>query len=53
MSKSVSAAVVAGILLAGIAPALAADEPAPTTKSACKKHADMKWDSATKTCVKK
>mgnify|MGYP001217488476 CR=1 FL=1 len=51
MIKTVSVAVVAGVLLAGVAPAIAADEP--TTKSACKKHADMKWDAATKACVKK
>lgn len=53
MIKTVSVAVVAGVLLAGVAPAIAADEAAPTTKSACKKHADMKWDAATKACVKK
>lgn len=53
MKKSLSTAIAAGILLAYAAPVLAADAAAPTTKAACKKQADMKWDSKTKTCVKK
>jgi len=53
MTKSVSLAVIAGVLIAGIAPAMAADQAAPTTKAACKKLSDMKWDATTKTCVKK
>lgn len=53
MIKPVSLAVIAGFLMAGLAPAMAADQPAPTTKSACKKLSDMKWDATTKTCVKK
>lgn len=53
MIKALSTAVVAAILLSGVAPAFAADPAVPTTKAACKKTADMKWDAATKTCVKK
>jgi ABC-type Fe2+-enterobactin transport system substrate-binding protein len=51
MSKILSTAVVAGLLLALAAPAIAAD--APKTKTECDKLTDMKWDSKTKTCVKK
>jgi hypothetical protein len=54
MIRSMSAAIVAGIVLAGAMPALAADQAAaPTTKAACKKQPDMTWDAKTKTCVKK
>jgi len=53
MKKSMSAVIAASFLLAYAAPVLAADAAAPTTKAACKKQADMKWDSKTKTCVKK
>ena len=51
MSKILSTAIVTGLLLAIAAPAFAAD--APKTKAECKKLTDMKWDSATKSCVKK
>ena len=51
MSKILSTAVVAGLLFALTAPAFAAD--APKTKAECEKLTDMKWDSKTKTCVKK
>ena len=51
MSKILSTAVVAGLLFALTAPAVAAD--APKTKTECDKLTDMKWDSATKACVKK
>ena len=51
MSKIFSTAIVAGLLFSITAPAFAAD--APKTKAECKKLTDMKWDSATKSCVKK
>jgi hypothetical protein len=46
-------AIVAGLLLAITAPAFAAEPAAPTTKADCEKMKDMKWDDATKACVKK
>jgi hypothetical protein len=52
MSKIISTAMVAGFLFAISAPAFAADNP-PKTKAECAKLSDMKWDSKTKTCVKK
>ena len=51
MSKVLSTAIVAGLLFAVMAPAFAAD--APKTKAECEKMKDMKWDDATKACVKK
>ena len=51
MSKILGTAIVAGLFLAVTAPAFAAD--APKTKAECQKLTDMKWDSKTKTCVKK
>ncbi len=51
MSKVLSAAIVASLLVAVTAPAFAED--APKTKAECKKLTDMKWDAKTKTCVKK
>ena len=51
MSKILSTAVVAGLLFALTAPAVAAD--APKTKTERDKLTDMKWDSKTKTCLKK
>jgi hypothetical protein len=51
MSKILSASIVAGLLFALTAPAFAAD--APKTKAECEKMKDMKWDDATKACVKK
>jgi ABC-type Fe2+-enterobactin transport system substrate-binding protein len=55
ISKILSGAVVAGLLLSVSAPvmAVAATASAPKTKAACKKAKNMKWDSASKTCVKK
>ena len=44
-------AIVAGLLFGITAPAFAAD--APKTEAECKKMTDMKWDTATKACVKK
>ncbi len=41
------------IAVAFTAPAFAAEPAVPTTKAACEKMKDMKWDDATKTCVKK
>ena len=49
--KILSTALATAVLLAFTVPTFAAD--APVTKAACKKMADMKWDAATKTCVKK
>jgi hypothetical protein len=51
LMKTLSFAVLAGLLLAVAAPAFAADPP--KTKADCEKVKDMKWDDATKTCVKK
>ena len=52
--KTLSFAVLTGLLLAISAPAFAEDPPAaPTTKADCEKMKDMKWDDATKACVKK
>ncbi len=51
MSKTLGAAIVAGLLCAFAAPAFAAD--APKTKAECEKMKDMKWDDAAKACVKK
>jgi len=48
--KSLSLAVITGLLLAASAPAFAADPP--KTKADCEK-AKMMWDDATKTCVAK
>jgi len=50
-AKIVSTTIIAGLLLAVSAPAFAAD--APKTKADCEKTKDMKWDDATKACVKK
>ena len=52
LSKIVSAAVIAGVLLSVSAPIAFAGD-APKTKKECEKAAGMKWDAATKTCVKK
>ena len=49
--RFLSTAIVAGLLFGIAAPAFAADPP--KTKAECKKLTDMKWDSATKACVKK
>jgi len=51
MSKILCTAIVAGLLFVFATPAGAAD--APKTKAECEKLTDMKWDSKTKTCVKK
>ncbi len=51
MSKVLSSAIVAILLVATTAPAFAAD--APKTKAECEKMKDMKWDDAKKECVKK
>ena len=51
MSKVLSTAIAVGLLFAVTAPVFAAD--APKTKAECDKLTDMKWDSNTKTCVKK
>ena len=51
MTKALSIAIIAGLLSVLAAPTFAAD--APKTKAECAKMTDMKWDSATKACVKK
>ena len=53
-ARILSSAILASMLLATAVPvvALAAEDAAPKTKTACHK-ANMKWDDATKTCVKK
>ena len=53
LSKFVSAAVLAGLLWTVSAPMVAYAADAPKTKAECEKAKDMKWDEATKTCVKK
>ncbi len=56
ISKILGGAVIAGLLLSVSAPVVAfADDAAaaPKTKADCKKAKDMKWDKATKACVKK
>jgi hypothetical protein len=54
LSKSMNYAVITGLLVALAAPVAAyADDAAPKTKAECLKKPDMKWDKATKTCVKK
>ena len=51
MYRIVSSAIVVALFVAVAAPAFAAD--APKTKADCEKTKDMKWDDATKACVKK
>jgi len=51
MSNVLRVAIITAILSAVTAPTLAADPP--KTKAECAKLSDMKWDSKTKTCVKK
>ena len=54
LSKAMNYTIIAGLLLALAAPVAAyADDAAPKTKADCLKKPDMKWDKATKTCVKK
>jgi ABC-type Fe2+-enterobactin transport system substrate-binding protein len=53
ISKILRGAVVTGVLFAVSAPMVAYAADAPTTKAACKKAKDMKWDKTTKACVKK
>ena len=51
ISKILSGAVIAGLLMAVSAPVVAyADDAAPKTKADCKK-AKGKWDKATKSCT--
>jgi hypothetical protein len=52
MSKILSAAILAGLMFGLAAPMVQAKD-APKTKADCEKIATMKWDDATKTCVKK
>jgi ABC-type Fe2+-enterobactin transport system substrate-binding protein len=53
ISKILSGAVLAGLLLSVSAPIVAVAADAPKTKAECKKAKDMKWDTTTKTCVPK
>jgi ABC-type Fe2+-enterobactin transport system substrate-binding protein len=48
--KTLSLAVITGLLLAVSAPAFAADPATPTTKADCEK-AKGTWDDATKACL--
>lgn len=52
MSKFMSAAILAGLLL-GLAAPIAEAKSAPKTKAACEKITNMKWDDASSKCVKK
>ncbi len=53
ISKVLSGAIIAGLLMAVSAPVVAyADDAAPKTKADCKK-AGGKWDKKTKTCAVK
>jgi hypothetical protein len=52
ISRILSGAIVAGILLAASAPIGAYAADTPKDKASCEK-ANMKWDSKTNTCVKK
>jgi hypothetical protein len=53
LSKVLTSAVVAGILMVASAPIAAYAADAPKDKASCEKVAGMKWDATTKTCVKK
>ncbi len=53
LSKIISSVILAGFLIAVSAPIAAYAQDAPKTKEECEKTKDMKWDEATKTCVKK
>ncbi len=52
LSKILSGAVLAGVLLSAAAPVTFAAD-APKTKEECAKHKDMSWDAAASKCVKK
>jgi ABC-type Fe2+-enterobactin transport system substrate-binding protein len=53
LSRILSGAVLAGLLLAVSAPIAAYAADAPKTKADCEKAKDMKWDEKTSKCVKK
>jgi hypothetical protein len=52
MSKILSTAILAGLMF-GLAAPIVEAKSAPKTKADCEKIATMKWDDATKACVKK
>jgi hypothetical protein len=52
MSKLLATTIALGLATASVAPAFAAADKAPTTKSECQKE-HMKWDASTKTCAPK
>ena len=52
IARILTAAVLTGFMFSVAAPAAYA-AGAPKTKAACEKMKDMKWDAATKKCVKK
>ena len=52
LSKILSGAVLAGVLLSAAAPVTFAAD-APKTKEECAKHKDMSWDASAGKCVKK
>jgi len=53
LSKILSGAMIAGVLMVVGAPIGAYAADAPKDKASCEKVTGMKWDDATKTCVKK
>jgi ABC-type Fe2+-enterobactin transport system substrate-binding protein len=53
LSKILTSAVVAGVLMVAAAPIVAYAADAPKDKASCEKVTGMKWDATTKTCVKK
>jgi hypothetical protein len=53
LSKILSGAMIAGVLMVVGAPIGAYAADAPKDKASCEKVDGMKWDDATKTCVKK
>ena len=53
MRKMIYMALGLAVLGGSASVAAFADTAVPTTKAACKKAKDMKWDATTKTCIKK
>jgi ABC-type Fe2+-enterobactin transport system substrate-binding protein len=53
LSRILSGAILAGLLLGVSSPIVAYAADAPKTKADCEKAKDMKWDDKTSKCVKK
>jgi hypothetical protein len=51
--KLMTTAILTAIAFGAVAPSIALAKDAPKTKAACEKISTMKWDDATKQCVKK